>query len=248
MDDRPIAYVLLEQPHVPDPEAFATALRTRYPDVPFDMRPAGRNMLMFPFAGGEAVIMVMDLPIPAANEIWDRAAFIWPQAREVARTHRAHLVVSSMGESSFQMVRAVTALTGALIDCVPGALGVVWCATLARSAVYWSDESRAAFADYPNYSYRLWVDILPVRIGEGIGAITVGLQPFIEREIEFHAGHLSQADVISKIDGLSCYLIEHGNVIKDGDTIGQSRDERMLVRHRYSEVYRDLPVLRVTPA
>jgi hypothetical protein len=247
MDHRPIAYVLLEQPSWPGAEAVANALSSRYPDVPFQ-KPTEGPPFVFPFAGDVAVIMAIDQPIPAAPEVWERAAFIWPQAREAASRHRAHLIVSMMGDVSFKTVRAVTALAGALLDCAPGALGVVWGSSLARSPDYWKDQSRAAFAEYPNYPHLLWVDILPVRIGDGTGAITVGLQPFIEREIEFHAGHLSRADVIDKIAGLACYLIENGLVIKDGDTIGQSRDERILVRHRYSELYRGLPVLRVTPA
>lgn len=249
MEKRPIAYVLLEQPSWPDAEAFAGALSARYPDVPFQKPTADKSPpFVFPFAGDVAVVMAIDQPIPAAPEIWDRATFTWPKAREAASRHRAHLIVSTMGEVSFNTVRTVTALAGAALDCTPAATAVVWGSILARSAAYWKEQSRAAFAAYPDYPNLLWVDILPVRIGDGTGAITVGLERFIEREIEFHAGRLSQSEVISKIDGLATYLIENGLVIKDGDTVGQSRDERILVRHRYSELYRGLPVLRVTPA
>jgi hypothetical protein len=248
MDDpRPIAYVLLDQPSWPGPDALAKALSSRHPDVPFQ-KPTEGPPFVFPFAGEVAVVMAIDQPIPAAPEIWDRAAFTWPQAREAASRHRAHLIVSMMGDVSFQTVRAVTALTGALLDAAPGATAVVWGSILARSAAYWREQSRAAYAQYPNYPNLLWLDILPVPIGEGTGAITVGLERFIEREIEFHAGRLRQGEVIEKVSGLATYLIEHGSVIKDGDTIGESRDERILVRHRYSEVYSGVPVLRVTPA
>ncbi|WP_244429579.1 MULTISPECIES: DUF4261 domain-containing protein [Bradyrhizobium] len=98
-------------------------------------------------------------------------------------------------------------------------------------------RSSWSFAPYPDYPFRLWVDILPFRSGAKIGAITMGLSTFVGREIEFVTGKLALPALFDKVAGLSVYLIEHRNVVKDGDTIWASASERIAVRYRNSDVF-----------
>jgi hypothetical protein len=50
------------------------------------------------------------------------------------------------------------------------------------------------------------------------------------------------------VAGLSAYLIEHGDVIKDGDTFGGSEAERITVRHATSVHIPGMQILRITAA
>ena len=79
----------------------------------------------------------------------------------------------------------------------------------------------------------------------GIDAVTIGLSSFIDREIEFEVGRLNPSDVLGKVAGLAAHLIEHGNVIKDGDTFGTSDVERIRIRYDVSERFGGLPILRI---
>jgi hypothetical protein len=79
----------------------------------------------------------------------------------------------------------------------------------------------------------------------GIEAITIGLSSFVNREIEFEVDRLSPSDVLNKVAGLATYLIEHGSVIKDGDTFGGSGAERIKINHATSTRPDHAAILRV---
>ncbi|WIW44632.1 DUF4261 domain-containing protein [Bradyrhizobium sp. 62B] len=86
------------------------------------------------------------------------------------------------------------------------------------------------------------------RSGAKIGAVTIGLSAFVDREIEFVTAKLTLSGLFDKVAGLSAYLIEHGSVVKDGDTIGASASERIQVRYRNSDAFGGLPVFYCTDA
>lgn len=195
--------------------------------------------------GNELVaVMSMPAPIPDDQGLWARAATTWPESKAVAARHRGHMIVSMLGKSEQPLVaaRITTAVIGALIATMPECCGVVWAGRVARPADLWREMSRDSFAPYPDYPFRLWVDILPFRTGSKIAAVTMGLSAFVGREIEFVTGKLTLSALFDKVVGLAVYLIEHGSVVKDGDTIGASASERIQVRHKSSDAFGGLPV------
>jgi hypothetical protein len=121
----------------------------------------------------------------------------------------------------------------------------MWAARVVRPAALWKDQSRAAYAAYPDYPILLWVDIVPTRAASGIDVVTIGLSSFIDREIEFEVGGLNPSHVLSKVAGLAGYVIEHGNVVKDGDTFGGAEAERIIIQHARSARPGGMPILRV---
>jgi hypothetical protein len=123
----------------------------------------------------------------------------------------------------------------------------MWAARVVRPVEMWLEESRAAFAPYPDYPILLWIDVTTMMAGAEMDAVTIGLTSFVDREIEFEIGRLDPEDVLGKVAGLAAYLIEHGNVVKDGDTVGGSETERIKIRHALSRRIGGMPVLRVTP-
>src|SRR5215475_1406177 len=102
--DRQIAFVLLDQPTAVDMHAVAQAVRTRHPDVPVEVVAApaqnGHGAAQSPLIRcGDELVTVMNVPAPLpqdpGEEVWARAARTWPQARAVAKGHRAHLIVAT---------------------------------------------------------------------------------------------------------------------------------------------------------
>ena len=122
----------------------------------------------------------------------------------------------------------------------------MWGPRVARSAADWKAHAGAAFATYPDCPVLLWIDILPAQMETGIEVFTVGLSSFIGREIECEAGSIPLPTVLNNVAGFAGYLIEHGDVVTDGNTFGDS-DANMTVRHAISAHRPDLPILRVTP-
>jgi Domain of unknown function (DUF4261) len=257
--DRHIAFVTLDQPVTIDMPTIVQAIRSRYPDLPAEtiaatVKPSQGAISSPLIRCGDDLVAIMNMPAPLPRDqgdaIWARAAMTWPQAPAVAERHRAHIIVSTMGkvERPLASARTVTAVVGALLDTVPGCSAVIWGGRIARSAEHWKDQSRAAFAAYPDYPVLLWVDVLPVRTAAGMDAITLGLAAFVGREIEFEAGRLNAPDVLGKTAGLAAYLVEHGDVIKDGDTFGGSEAERITITRAISSRFAGVPILRASTA
>jgi hypothetical protein len=71
----------------------------------------------------------------------------------------------------------------------------------------------------------------------------MGLSAFAGREIEFETHKLTLPTLIDKVDGLTGYLVEHGLVVKDGDTFGRDSRERFSARYMGSDRFEGLPVL-----
>jgi hypothetical protein len=246
--------VLLDNPATPDMAEVAKVLRTRHPKLAADaaenggmQQPQANSPLIR--CGSEFVaVMSMPAPIPQDPGLWARAATTWPESKAVAIRHRGHVIVSMLGQSQRPLIaaRVTTAVIGALIATMPECCGVVWAGEVARPSGLWVGMSTHSFAPFPDYPFTLWVDTLPFQAGRKTGAITMGLAAFVGREIEFRTSKLTLPALIDKVSGLSVYLIEHGNVVKDGDTIGASEDERFAVRYRNSDDFGGLPVFFCT--
>jgi hypothetical protein len=254
--ERLIAFVLLDQPVVIDKETLAEAIRSRHPDMSVEVTLAPAkpgqepgSVAIIRFGGELAMMMAMPAPLPqdAGKGVWPRlSAVVWPDAPAVAQHHRAHLIVSTIdtGQPLLRFARIITAITGALVAVSPGCLGVVWDAQVAHPPERWRDMSRNAFAPSPDFPLTLWVGIHPFRSETGVGAVTSGLRPFVNREVELEGRSDDLRNVINKIAGLAGYLIEHGDVIRDGATFGSSETERLKVSHAVSTRFAGLPVLR----
>ncbi len=124
-----------------------------------------------------------------------------------------------------ESVRLTTAFVGAVLEALPGCLGVVWRGNVGRSPEMWLEQSRRSFEPFPDHPFGLWMEIIPFRSGETVGAYTVGLSAFIGREIEFEVDGLDQRGVTLRVANASSYLIangldkniESGTVYKDDD-------------------------------
>lgn len=254
MMDRHLAFALFDRPIVLDLATIVDVLRKRYPGIEIDLPPtaSGATAPVIRCAGQNIVLMVMSMPVP--RQSWDlpgrRAVATWPAALEVLGAHATHVVVSTVGRAEtpaqqLQAARAVTAVTGGLIATIPAA-AVLWDGLVAHSAERWEQLSREAFAGYPRIPFPLWVSIHPFRDGHIIGAITFGLTPFGGREIEFEGAGADPNEIVTKVAGLIVYVLEHGPVLRDGDTLGAGESDRIRIHHAVSHRVEGLPVLQAT--
>jgi hypothetical protein len=248
---RLIACVLLDAPTLVNEVSVITAFRARHPDIPIELaasREAGKGAALTVRCDGE-LIVVMSVPLPLPREEWERpslrAAAQWSDAPAVFARHGAHLVVATLTEPSdrLQAARSMAGVIGALIAAVPGCRGVFWQSLVSHSAAAWLEASRDAFAPYPAFPYPLWVSLHVHRDGGWIGVISFGLSSFVGREIELEPQDADRARALQKAAGLAVYLMQHGAVLKDGDTFGATETERIRVRHVTSRRVPGLAVL-----
>jgi hypothetical protein len=251
---RQIAMVILDLPVPIDLQAVVDAMRRRYPGVAveatreWEEEDGSRGHVLH--CDGDPVGM-LNVPAPLPRdpqaEVWVRAARTWEQASSVEANHSAHVIVARHGgaKDPLREARVITAAIGGLLDVVPECAGVIWSAQVARSAELWKDFSRTAFAPYPDYAIQMWIDVVAERVGAEFDAATVGLCSFIDREIEFEVGRRDIRVVLGNVARLAGYLIERGNVLKDGDMVASSETERIKVRYASSRRTSGMPVLRL---
>jgi hypothetical protein len=249
-----VAFVLLDRFVSPNMAAVVAALRVRHPELPVELMTgkdsvsgaAGTSASLPLIRCGDqfVVVMAMPAPIPQDQGLWSRTAHTWPEGKATAERHQGHLIVSVLGQSKQQLptARVITAVIGALVAVTPECRAVVWRSKVARSAALWQEMSRRSFAPFPDCPFTLWLDVLPFRSGAVVGAVTMGLSAFAGREIEFETGNLDLPTVIDKVAGLAAYLLEHGAVVKDGDTFGGDEREHFRVHYETSARFAGLPV------
>ncbi|WP_245286302.1 hypothetical protein [Bradyrhizobium sp. WSM1417] len=218
MSNSILSLVLLDNPVTPDMLAVAKAIRARHPELATegaengDAQQVQANSPLIRCGNDLVAVMSMPARIPDDPGLWSRASTTWPQAKAAAARHRGHLIVSVLGQNQRPLpaARLTTAVIGALIATMPECCAVVWNGKVARSAELWLDMSSRSFAPYPDYPSSLWVDILPFRSKTGIGAVTMGLSAFAEREIEFETHKLTLPTLINKVDGLASIWLSTG--------------------------------------
>lgn len=252
MTNIPIAYILLEDARFPDEGALIQSLRVRHPDLQCSRSPVapsdGADGSMFIRTGDHLMtILMMPAPIPFDQQLWERASWLWPEAFHAAGRHRAHLIVAPMGSAKTnaetkalgfaESTHLTTAFVGAVLAAMPGVVAVIWCGQVGRSPEMWLEQSRSAFAPYPDQPFALWMEIVPYRSGKIIGAYTVGLSAFTGREIEFEVDGLDQHTVTARVAQLSAYLI--GNGPDDGPKSGAVFEADSEIDHRVAVLHRN---------
>lgn len=78
------------------------------------------------------------------------------------------------------------------------------------------------------------------------GLATYGLAPFLGRELEFEPGGLEQQTLFTRAGQIASYLLDHGDVLKDGETLGISESERIRIRHLSQGRQPGIPVFHFT--
>jgi TPR repeat protein len=247
----PIAFVLLDAPTKLNAAAILETLNARYPNQPCVMPPGdpdGAAAIFLTLANTVVAIMQIEAPLP---EGWQpaasRAAIYWPEAEAVFKRHRAHFVVSVMGDAKYhlQVERVTTAVAGALVATHPLCTAMLWASTVGNSSPIVADLSRLAFADYPDFPAGLWVSLNPFRDpgSPNVGVITMGLNRFVGRELELDAPASQFKRLLIMTQRLVAYLIQYGANVHDGDTFGESATERISLHFRDSLRFNGLPVI-----
>ncbi|MEO3474323.1 DUF4261 domain-containing protein [Roseomonas sp. CAU 1739] len=240
-----IAYVALSAAARVSGPAVATKLAERYPEWARTAQaieasgvadaPAGFLLLV-----GEQKLLVsfIDAPLPADCFQDDAHQRLWVGWEAAARAQRAHVIVANLDTASdapgkVQAAAPVFATAATLCELVPETLGVSW----AASALFIAPDAirQAAAAMRP--------DQLPVSelikpcwyAGEppdrqSLGLLTMGLAPFVGREIDHPPTGEQPSIIYNRCLNLALYLMRSGPVIRDGDTVGQTPTQRIVVR------------------
>jgi Domain of unknown function (DUF4261) len=170
-----------------------------------------------------------DLEGPCATSI------LWPKAKDELEDHKAHCLVTIMGElSPMEMSARLTQATAIALAACPNSVGVYWGnSTMVISKPMFRDFAIDVLPQ--ETPYLLWVDF---RVGagnpSGTSGFTTGMEALGHMEFEAENVPESVSDVRDRLHNLVSYLLEQGPVINDGDTIGRDENEKIRVCYEAS--------------
>lgn len=172
--------------------------------------------------------------------------FLWPKGRKEA-AHRSHVIVTNVGGGQQTPIHSVITVAR---------LALVALKLFNGSAVYWGNarvcNSRSVFEDFcENMSPEgvpvpviLRFQLVPAS-PDGFGMYTLGMSQFNLMDIEVERGPMEVGDLFEFVANLAHYLIQSGPIIEDGNTVGGSEEERIVVRHLPSMIDKTKTVYKV---
>ncbi|WP_428697028.1 DUF4261 domain-containing protein [Stappia sp.] len=243
MSDRFFSLVLLDAARRLDMAALVLQIRQLTAPIGLSvelLRDAqGAEPAMVGVGGVPLTVIAQAAPVPPGTmEQAVAASLAWPESGAAVEAHGAHLIVGCVEqpadhEQALHFAMVTTFVTAAALDVSDG-LGVYW----ASGEMMLSPEGmREAVRAMLSKSLPVedWVNLMWFRDemtgqGQAIGAATLGARHFFGMEIEFLPAPKPPVDVAQRIFGLVRYLLAHGAVVKDGDTIGESETDITRVR------------------
>lgn len=243
MSERFFSLVLLDAPRPLDMAALVLQLRQITAPIGLSVEltrdAQGGEPAMVAIGGVPVTVIAKDVPVPTGT--MDRAvaaSIAWKDASAVVAVHGAHVIVGCVlqpenHEQALHFAMLTTFVAAAALD-VSGGLGAYWASGEMmlspdgmRSAVRAMLSKTLPVEDWINL---MWFRGETAGQGQMIGAATIGVRPFLGMEIEFLPAPQQPVDLAQRIFGLVRYLLMHGMVIRDGETIGNSETDITRVR------------------
>lgn len=224
-----VGFVLLSSPEF-DPEHFRSALKEDWGiQCPRDTKDTEdeETALAFYENGMMVTIGFMDIPVPDGEaEYWANSNFMTREkSLEIAKNHKAHLIVAVMGQDSTPVetgmlfVKIVSACLKA-----PNALGVYDCGTVWLKEIFIQSamvmkEGKLPLMDF--FFIGLYQD------DKGVSSWSNGLRSFGREELEIIASRHSPSEVYDMMFSICAYVIQEGAVLRDGETLGFTKRQKL---------------------
>jgi hypothetical protein len=236
-----ICFVLLSEETEFSVDEFQRCYQDAFPDgpAPSDVT-TSENTVSVDFGEDAVVLGRMGAPIPDLSEQQLSPATLWTDATELIRQHRDHWIVTAVSSqlSPVEKAMLLSRVTSAVLRAHPAAIGILWGAFgLKVSAANFCEVMESL--EPGELPLTLWVDITVIPSAAELGkvtdddvgtiAMTNGMSAFEHHELECIGSPESSEELFDRIFGLCHYLLENGPVIADGDTIGESAEERIKI-------------------
>jgi hypothetical protein len=244
---RPLSFVLVSEPKLPDSKSFRTELEKRLAGRLSinDVEDDGKSVILLRIAGGTVMVGLIDAPLPKGQiEDLCTSAWYWRQACAITASHKAQIVVSVIDTTLDRLdsMLLLTEVVASLLDA--NAIASYWGASLQSREAFLRQSTQISREVPPVW---LWVNFrVSNDIKNGFSLSTQGMEDFGLREIEAKDVNRSGREVFSLLVGMAQYLISKGPIIKDGETIGDSPALNIRVRQGPSYWRDGATVYRVT--
>jgi hypothetical protein len=248
-----ISTLLLEGDSFPADAFLKEAAKTKFMDKSVsNISPEKEGVFGFDIGDEFFALALMPAPYPASDMDGPLAtAWMWPPDPPIedVKRHRSHLLITMHGGTEDVVRRRLllTAVT-ALAAKQPGVMAVYWPeGTLVVHPPLFAEMAAAINSPAAPPLY-LWVDLRAIRNEDGTtGLFTTGLTALGHKEIEIPRIDMEPGELREWLLNIMYYLLENGPVLKDGETIGTTADEKITIRHCASMFGHPGEVIRLEP-
>ena len=177
---------------------------------------------------GRIVLGLMDMPVPN-NEAEKNAAYnyMWKDAVEQTRKHKAHLLLSVLGSATARERGELFAKVAASCCKQENVLGLYANGVVYEPKFYILSAEMMKEELFPLLNL-IW---LGLRTSEqGINAYTIGMKCFGKDEMEVINAPASAGEVRDFLMDMVSYVIEEDVVLRNGETIGFSAEQKLAIR------------------
>jgi hypothetical protein len=251
MADKPkplLAFVALNSSKLPAAPAILTEFQERCPECAHaKAQERDETTLTFDLDGCPAFISLMPKPIPWSElEGPCATAWWWREAAERMKGHTHHSIVGLLGDTG-DIVKNHIWLSQlvAAVATQADAAGIYWAeGTLVHEPQAFADQ--AAALTLGDIEPQLWVDLqLEQNDDDSYRFFTTGLSSLNRPELEVDRSRKDPQEILQFCYAIICYLLNSGQEIKAGETIGRTEQEKVNVAFAPSMWNRDLEVMKL---
>lgn len=181
---------------------------------------------------GDITLVVALMPTPVPNEeaeYYASANYMWKNAVEAAKSHKAHILISVLGKDA-DLLEVGKLFTKVVSSCLKQDHAI---AVYTDGAVFQPQFYRevASFMQQDKDALPIldWVWFGVCRTDEYTGIYTYGMRKFGKEEMEVYATNANLNDVRDFLLDIVTYVLDSDVTLKDGDTIGFSEEQKLRV-------------------
>ena len=150
--------------------------------------------------------------------------YMWPEAVEAAKAHKAHIMVAVLGEEETLLERGKLFTKAMAVCCKQKyATGVFTSGVVFEPRFYEGFANRMKEDELPIFNW-IWFGLY--RSEGGLNGYTYGMDVFGKEEMEVLNTDAGPEDLRDFLASLVSYVLECDVTLKDGETIGFSADDK----------------------
>ena len=171
-------------------------------------------------------IVISKFPAPVPNEEAEINAennWMWEEAVEITKTHKAHIVVAILGDEEDLISRGLL-YTKIMATCCKQekAIGVFTSGVVFEPSYYMNAAEMIRDGELPIFT---WVWFGLYRTENGLSTYTYGMKAFGKYELEILDADEEVGKLLSFISAIASYILQDDVEFKDGETIGLSEED-----------------------
>lgn len=181
---------------------------------------------------GDITVAAAFMPAPVPNgeaEHYAAANYMWPEAVDAAKNHKAQIIVSVIGKEAGLIERGKL-FTKIVASCLrqDGATAVYTDGAVFHPGFY--NDVASLMKKYDDALPILdWVWFGVYRTAEHSGIYTYGMRKFGKEEMEVYADNADLNDMRDFLLNITAYVLDGDVTLNDGETLGFSAEQKLAI-------------------